>query len=177
VSIRVKQTLEDALTDAHPQSLTSIARQLQCDIGSLQRYFPNLRQAISTRYAERININYEQIKKHLQEMLAGERELLSFTEFVRKEGCNRYMLARRFPDEYKRTVEQYRIERRKQHSRRIEQSCIEVRQVVFMLHQQGIRPGYRNLLRGVSSPHILRKKEVYETWRALLGELGYKADT
>jgi AraC-like DNA-binding protein len=174
VSLQVKQALENALTDEHPQSLSGIAWQLKCAVSALRKQFPDLCLAISTRYTERFDS--ERIKEHLQEMLAGRSQLLSVTEFARQEGCTPSTLSRHFPDECKQMVEQRRLERRKQRERRVEQACVEVRQVVLMLHQQGIHPGSKNLLRRLSNPHVIRKSEVYETWRALLVQLGYQID-
>ena len=67
--IRMKQALEDALVSDKRMSLKAIAQQLGCTTAVLYKRFPDLSQAVVTRYrGERID--KEQIRQQLQDMLS-----------------------------------------------------------------------------------------------------------
>jgi nitroreductase len=70
----------------------------------------------------------------------------------------------------------YRAQQQKQNEERIAAICEQIRQVMLMLHEQGIYPGARQVYEQLNNQHILRTIEGHEAWRLMLEKLGYPTD-
>jgi AraC-like DNA-binding protein len=104
-------------TSSEPVSLSTILRSLGCERDTLHRYFPELCQAIVTRYQERFG--YEQIRQHLQDTIISGR-VTSVTEIARNLGCRPSSLFTLYPDLCKQIVERRRVALKRQHEHRVE---------------------------------------------------------
>jgi hypothetical protein len=71
----------------------------------------------------------------------------------------------------------YLAQQRKQHEERMLAICEQIRQVMLVLHKQGIYPSARQVSERLNDRHILRTIEGHEAWHLMLEELGYPTDT
>jgi len=173
--IRMKQALEDALVSDKRMSLKAIAQQLGCTTAVLYQRFPDLSQAVVTRYrGERID--KEQIRQQLQDMLRSSEKMPSIREIARQRGYRLAILERNFPDLCKEIALRRRIELRKQHEERMTRISLEIHQTVMILHQQGMYPSSIQVGKQLNNSHILRPKKAREAWILALDELGYPTD-
>jgi AcrR family transcriptional regulator len=99
--IRMKQALEDALVSDKRMSLKAIAQQLGCTTAVLYKRFPDLSQAVVTRYrGERID--KEQIRQQLQDMLRSSEKMPSIMEIARQRGIGSLFWRETFPTSVRR---------------------------------------------------------------------------
>jgi hypothetical protein len=140
----------------------------------LRKRFPDLCDAIVTRYLERFD--YEQIRQRLQEVLASNEIAPSVEELARQMGYKRHILSANFPDLCRQVAERRSTARRKQREERMAPICSEIRQVALLLHSQYIYPSASQISIQLHDPHIIRTKEGHEAWRLALEELGYPTD-
>jgi DNA-binding phage protein len=117
-------------------------------------------------------VDREQCWEYIQQVLDGREEPLGVTQIAKRLGCSAMMLFRHFPDEcavITQRMQHYRVQRKAQ---RIAQGCEEVRQVVMMLHTQGVYPSHRRVRALLSQPSSIRQPEMQAAWRKARHELG-----
>ena len=170
----MKQALESALAGSEPVPLTAVARQIGCAPKTLQKYFPDLCQAVVKRYRERFD--YEQVRQGLQKVLNSEEEVPPVTELARQMGYGANTIWANFTDLCRQISARYRAQQQKRNEERTAALCEQIRQVMLLLHRQGIYPGARQTFEQLNNPHILRTIEGHEAWRLMLEELGYPTD-
>ena len=171
----MRRALESGLASSKPVPLMAVARQIGCDTSTLRKYFPDLCQAVVMRYRERFD--YEQVQQRLQEVLTSNEEVPSLSELARQMGYGISTIWFHYTDLCKQISARYRAQQRKQHEERMVGICEQIRQVMRILHKQGIYPGARQVSERLNNPHILRTIEGHEAWRLTLEELGYPTDT
>jgi AraC-like DNA-binding protein len=172
---QMRQALVDGLANDEPLSLKAIAQELGCSCASLYKYFPDLVSSVVTRYRERFN--RERIRQRLQEVLSSPERTPSIRGLARQLGCNHHFLERNFHDLCKKISLRYRTERRKQHEDRLARTYAEIRVAIMELHQQGIYPRQRRVVKQMNKPHALRSKEGREVYSLVLKELSYPNET
>ncbi len=172
---QMRQALVDALANDEPLSLKAVAEGVGCSCASLYKYFPDLASSVVTRYLERFD--RERIRQRLQEVLSGNERTPSIRELARQLGCKHYFLERNFHGLYKQIVLRRRRERRKQYQDRMERTYAEIREAIMELHQQGIYPSRRRVVKEINKPYALRSKEGLEVYGRVLKELGYPTET
>lgn len=86
-------------------------------------------------------------------------------------------LERTFQDLCKQIGLQRQRERKKQHQNRIDRTYAEIREAILELHQQGIYPSQRRIVKQLKKPHALRAKEAREVYSLVLKEQGYPTET
>src|SRR2546429_3834211 len=166
---------ECALVAEKRCSSKALAEQLGCPPAVLYKRYPDLSQAVVTRYrGERID--KEQIRQQLQDMLRSSEKMPSIREIARQRGYRLAILERNFPDLCKEIALRRRIELRKQHEERMTRISLEIHQTVMILHQQGMYPGSIQVGKQLNNSHILRPKKAREAWILALDELGYPTD-
>ncbi len=172
--ILMGRALESGLASSEPGPLMAVARQIGCDTSTLRKYFPDLCQAIVVRYRERFD--YEQVQQRLQEVLNSNEEVPSVSELARQLGYGVDTIWFHCTDLCKQISERYLAQQRKQHEERMAAICEQIRQVMLILHKEGIYPGARQVSERLNNRHILRTIEGHEAWRLTLEELGYPTD-
>jgi AraC-like DNA-binding protein len=170
----MKQALESALAGSEPVPLIAVAQQIGCAPRTLHRYFPDLCQAVVMRYRRRFD--YEQVRQRLQEVLNSNEEVPPVSELAKQIGYGAKMIWGNFSDLCKQISARYRAQQQKQHEERMAAICEQIRQVMLILHRQGIYPGARQVYEQLNNRHILRTIEGHEAWRLMLEELGYPTD-
>jgi len=166
---KARLELENALTCTRSVPLSEVLRRLNCDRDVLNRYFPDLCQAVVTRYRERFN--YEELRMCLQEALTSN-EVVSVKEVVQQLGCSTSLAYERFPDLYKQVVMRWRTAQRKRHEQRIENDCNSIKQAILVLKEQGIFPSERRISSILCDRYIMRKKEYKLMRLRIIDELG-----
>lgn len=101
--------------------LTTVARQIGCDTSTLRKYFPDLCQAIVTRY--RTRFDYERIHQRLKEVLAADAEVPSVCELARQMGYKIHILWFNYTDLCKQISARYLAQQRKRHEERMGGTC------------------------------------------------------
>jgi transcriptional regulator with XRE-family HTH domain len=170
----MKQTLEKALASPEPGPLANIAQQLHCDTASMRKYFPELCHAVVIRYRKRFDDTL--IEQRLREVLASNTETPAIVMLAREMGYGVNILRDKFPELCKQVSARRHAERRERRKEHMMGICKEIRHTAFLLHEQGIYPSARQVLKLLNDPHILRTKEGHEAWRLTLEELGYPTD-
>jgi hypothetical protein len=107
----------------------------------------------------------------LQSVLDGETGPLPLRHVARHLGVGEKYLVGRFPQECAAITTEYLAHRAVRAKERVERECDEVRQAVFALREQGIRPSIAQVTARLSHPYLLRRPEAKATWRALRSEL------
>ncbi len=169
----MKQALESALANPEPEPLANVARELHCDTTSIAKYFPDLCDAVVTRYRERFDYTF--IEQRLCEVLNSATGAPAVYELAREMGYERHVKDK-FPELCKQISMRRYTERRKQREERMATLCNEMRQAVYIIHSQGIYPSARQVTKQLSDIHVIRTKEGHEAWRQALKELGYPVD-
>jgi hypothetical protein len=67
-----------------------------------------------------------------------------------------------FTDLCKQISARYLAQQRKQHEERMAGICVQIRQAMLILHEQGIYPGARPVSERLNNPHILPTIEGHE---------------
>jgi hypothetical protein len=98
----------------------------------------------------------------------------SMREVARRLGYDEPTMYRHLPDLCKAIAARYRAYRSVQKSTKLQAVCDEVRQLVYVLHEQGRYPSLRQVRLALTIPARLKEREVYLTWYEALRELGYK---
>ncbi len=168
---KLQEALEKALDSDEVKPLVAIARELRCSSNSLRKYFPDLCQAVTRRFRNRIDHN--RIQYRLQEVLASSEPVPSVTELARQMGYDRTTIQAAFPALCKEVSARHFAEQNIQHKNRIITTCEKVRHAVVILHQQGVYPSVKKVTKQLGNSHVLREIEMQETYRDMLGQLGY----
>lgn len=172
---RMKQALEIAKALPNPVPLWEVARQLHCDTAVLRKYFPDLCEAIVTRYRERYDVVY--IEQRLREVLTSRENAPSLNTLTKELGCQDHVLKRLFPDLCQQISTRRHRERERGHQVRLAATGEKIRQAVLQLHEQGVYPSVRKVLEIIGDPSLLREKALREIWWLTLQELGYPTET
>jgi AraC-like DNA-binding protein len=169
---RMRQMLEEALASNEVLSLATLARQFGCQREVLYRYFPDLCEAITTRYRKQFDpVLAEQ---RLQAALANDEVIVSLREFARQMGYSHGFLLNKCPDLCKKMSERYYEARRKQGEQRRDERRERIRVEAMALHQQGIYPSASRIAKRAGIPGMLLEVEMQEVWHAILIDLGYQ---
>ncbi len=176
---RMRQILENALASDEPIPLNAIASQFGYPSKTLQRYFPDLCQAVVKKYRDRFSgerWKFEQVRRRLEEVLSSDEDVISVKELARLMGYKYQTLRNHFPDLCKKISERYRVELSRRRKERLANDCARIRQAMLLLHERGIYPSrdqVGKLLDNLADIHLLRLPEGQEIWKETLRELGY----
>ena len=170
----MKLALEKALESSEPQPLTSIARQLGCTTKPIRKHFPNLCDAITKRYRERINLAL--VEQRLQEALISTVETPGVAKIARDMGYSLYLIKGNFPELCKQVSTRRNTERKRRREEHTKEVCSEIRRIVVLLHEKGIYPSASQVSKVLNNWHILRQKKEREAWYLALEELGYSME-
>ncbi len=169
---RLRKRLEEVLRSDEIISLAAIAKELHCTCNTLRRYFPDLCQAVVSRFRNRIDHN--RIRFHLRVVLTCKAPIPSVSELARQLGYNRVTIENAYPELCKQVVALHSAEQRHRYESRMSTTCEDVRQAMLALHQQNIYPSAKQVSELLGDPHVIREKRVLQTWHATLKELGYR---
>jgi len=175
----MRQILENALASDESISLNAIASQFGYRSKTLQRYFPDLCQAVVVKYSERFSgerWKFEQVRQRLEEVLSSDGDVISVKELARLMGYKYQTLRNHFPELCKKISERYRVELSRRRKERLAKDCARIRQAMLLLHERGIYPNrdkVGGLLDNLADIHLLRLPEGQEIWKETMRELGY----
>lgn len=108
----------------------------------------------------------------IQQVLDGREEFLGVLQIAERLECSAATLLKHFPDECAIIIQRMQVHRTQRKAQRIARECEEVRQVVMMLHAQGIYPSHRRVRALLSQPSSIRQPEMQAAWHKARYELG-----
>ncbi len=115
----------------------------------------------------------DQVQEALLAILANDKEPpLTMDEVATSLGYNRRTIFRNFPDLCRAVSAKYRIYAKVCHTKKIQQSCIEVKQIVINLHNQGEYPSEARVSKIMTHPGYLRYKQVRTALNETRREIG-----
>jgi AraC-like DNA-binding protein len=172
--LQMREALESALARSDPVSLMAVARHVGCSPETLRKYFPELCQAVVARYRGRFD--GQRVQKRLQEVLASDEDVPSMSELAGQLGYDVTLIWNHFTNLCKGISARYRDQKHKRREEQMKTVCEEIRQVVLLLHNQGIYPSAKRVSFLLKNRHSVRTFEGHEAWRLALAELGYPTD-
>jgi hypothetical protein len=98
----------------------------------------------------------------------------SMTTVARSLGYSPRELRKRFPELCRAISKRYKEAQVAKRIQRVQLRCMEVRNVVFTIHEQRRYPSRRQVEKHLKVPAALREPEVRAAWKEAVQELGWK---
>jgi AraC-like DNA-binding protein len=195
---RIRQILEAILRSEDTSlSMEEVARQLDYHSWQLYERFPELCRAISAKhmvspiFTRQVHVtagvtnsitveqrfrrfDSERVQQALEAVLQiSEGDPPSMAMVARSLGYSPSKLRKYFPELCRAISQRYKDAQASKRVQRVRLISIEVRDIVFTIHEQGRYPSKRQVAKFLKNSAVLREPEIKSVWKAVVQELGW----